>query len=169
MRSLAFIIISALCVLTAQADAAECTDKPECWPEGSAMHTSGMHRRSELSLSKQLDKQHEKLISLISTTTTIRNNVYLADERLVEAVKDQQKLWESFLRSECELIGALSGGADQWKTAKAIECEENLTRQRLKRMRHAVRCVERIPSEERLHAQKECIFQLAPMAVPLER
>jgi uncharacterized protein YecT (DUF1311 family) len=147
----------------------ECSDRPECWPEGSAMHTALQRRQSENTLSEQLEHKHKELVALISTKEIVNDKEYLEDERLVRAVQAQHKAWQQFKDSECELVGALSGGASTWQSARAIECEENLTSQRLKRTRHAIRCVKRIAPENRRFDQQTCLYQLAPLAVPLER
>ncbi len=148
----------------------ECSDRPECWPEGGAVHTSLLRRQTEDKLSRQLQQRHNEIIALISTKHVgIDGTEYLDDERLVSAVQSQQKAWNLFKSSECELIGALSAGASPWQSARAVECEMNLTSQRLKRLQHAIRCVKNIAPEDRSFIQQRCLYQLAPLAVPLEK
>jgi uncharacterized protein YecT (DUF1311 family) len=144
------LLIGAPCAVAADV---ECTERPECWPEGSAMHTGLLRRQIEDKLQKQLQQRHEEL----------------DDQRLVEAVQAQHKSWHEFKNHECDLIGALSGGMSTWQSARAVECEMNLTSQRLKRMQHAIRCVKRIAPEDRQFNQQACLYQLAPLAVPLEK
>jgi uncharacterized protein YecT (DUF1311 family) len=117
------------------------------------MHTGLLRRQIEDKLQKQLQQRHEEL----------------DDQRLVEAVQAQHKSWHEFKNHECDLIGALSGGMSTWQSARAVECEMNLTSQRLKRMQHAIRCVKRIAPEDRQFNQQACLYQLAPLAVPLEK
>jgi uncharacterized protein YecT (DUF1311 family) len=169
MRSL--LLSALLLISTSYAIAAdiECSDRPECWPEGSAMHTGLLRRKSEDKLRKQLQQRHEELVALISTKHVQNGTEYLDDQRLVETVQAQHKAWHQFKDSECELIGALSGGASTWQSARAVECEMNLTTQRLKRTQHAIRCVKKIPPEDRQFNQQTCLYQLAPLAVPLEK
>lgn len=133
------------------------------------MHTGLLRRQSEITLSEQLEHKHKELVSLISIKEIVNNKEYLEDERLVRAVQAQHKSWHQFKDNECELIGALSGGASTWQSARAIECEENLTQQRLKRTQHAIRCVKKIAAENRRFNQQTCLYQLAPLAVPLEK
>lgn len=169
MRSL--LLTTLLLVTTSYVAAAdvECSDRPECWPEGSAMHTGLLRRQAEDALRKQLQQRHEELVTLISTKHVVNGVEYLDDQRLVEAIQAQHKAWNQFKDSECALIGSLSTGASTWQSARAVECEMNLTSQRLKRTQHAIRCVMKIPAEERRFNQQTCLYQLAPLAVPLEK
>ncbi len=162
---LTFVFMAPVVCLGAE----DCTDKPECWPEGSAMHTGLLRRAAEEKLRTELQQGHHELVALVSTKT-IRNGVeYLDDQRLVEAIERQQKSWEQFKNAECELIGSLSTAASTWQSAKSVECELNLTSQRLKRLRDAATCVRKIPLERRQFEQQTCLYQLAPLAVPLEK
>ena len=169
MRSLMFSILLLIGIPLAVAADAECTDRPDCWPEGSAMHIGLLRRQSEDKLLKQLQQKHEELVALISTKHVENGTEYLDDQRLVEAVQAQHQAWRQFKESECDLIGALSQAASTWQSARVVECEMNLTSQRLKRTQHAIRCVKKIAPEDRRFNQQTCLYQLAPLAVPLER
>jgi uncharacterized protein YecT (DUF1311 family) len=162
------ILISLFVLPIACLGAEECTDKPECWPEGSAMHTGLLRRAAEEALRTELQQRHNELMALVSTRTTEKGVEYLDDQRLVEAVAKQQESWEQFKAAECELIGSLSTAASTWQSAKAVECEVNLASQRLNRLREAINCVKRIAPEKRRFEQQSCLYQLAPLAVPVE-
>jgi uncharacterized protein YecT (DUF1311 family) len=134
------------------------------------MHTGLLKRQEEKALREQLQKRHKELVTLISTKYVENGVEYFPDERLVKAIQDQQNAWSQFKDSECELIGTLSAGIySPWQSTYAVQCEVNLTRQRLKRTKHAIRCVKKIPPENRWFAQNTCLYQLAPLAVPLEK
>ena len=169
MRALLLSVLLLITTPYVVAADVECTDRPECWPEGSAMHTGLLRRQAEEKLRTQLQKRHDELVAIISTKQIVNGTEYLEDQRLVEAVQAQQKAWQQFKDGECELIGSLSTGASTWQSARAVECEMNLTRQRLKRMQHAIRCIQKIEPTERRFNQQTCLFQLAPLAVPLEK
>ena len=169
MRALLLFALILITVPYVVAADVECTDRPECWPEGSAMHTGLLRRQAEDSLRKELQQRHDELVALISSKHVVNGTEYLEDQRLVEAVQAQQKAWQQFKESECELIGSLSTGASTWQSARAVECEMNLTSQRLKRMQHALRCIKKFAPAERRFDQQSCLFQLAPLAVPLEK
>ena len=128
--------------------AEECTDKPECWPEGSAMRTGLLRRAAETALRSELQQSYQELVDLVSTKTVENGVEYLDDQRLVDAIQAQQKAWEQF---------------------KGAECETNLTSQRLKPMRDAITCVKKVAPEARTFERQSCLYQLAPLAVPLER
>ena len=42
-----------------------CTDRPECWPEGSAMRTRLLQAEKELQLDTTLQKKHAELVTLV--------------------------------------------------------------------------------------------------------
>lgn len=130
----------------------------------------GLQRRAlEENLRQQLQQRHGELVELISTKHKVGGVEYLEDQRLVEAVTAQQKAWNEYKKHECELIGTLSGGMSTWQSARVVECEVNLTSQRLRRMQDAVRCINKIAAELRLSERQRCLYQIAPLAVPLER
>lgn len=169
MRSLLLATLMLMNTPYAVAADVECSDRPECWPVGSAMHTGLLRRQAEDMLRTQLQQRQEELVALISTKRVENGTEYLENQRLVDAVQAQHKAWHQFKGSECELIGALSGGMSTWQSARAVECEINLTSQRLKRTRHAIQCVKRIAPEIRQFDMQTCLYQLAPLAVPLEK
>jgi uncharacterized protein YecT (DUF1311 family) len=169
MKTIAYLLVLLTATPVVVLAETECSDRPECWPEGSAMHTGLLRREAEEKLRKQLQQSHRELVDLISTKKIVNGVEYLEDQRLVEAVQAQQKSWDQYKTSECELIGSLSTGFSPWQSAKAVECEANLTSQRLKRMQHAIRCVKKIAPENRRDSQQSCLHQLAPLAVPLAK
>ena len=139
------------------------------WPEGSAMAVGLSHGASLESTIKSLKKTHVELLHLLTTKFTYEGVEHDDGDRLIKAVEAQQKSWESYRVNECELIGVLGGGASPWQSTRAIECEQNLATQRLRRLRAAVKCIKRIAPEERYSGQQQCLYQLAPLAVPLKK
>jgi uncharacterized protein YecT (DUF1311 family) len=81
----------------------------------------------------------------------------------VAALKSQESAWLKYRTDECELIGSLSGAGGTWPSTYANQCESNLTDQRLRRVRSALACVAKIPSDKRLFDQNACLYQLAPL------
>jgi uncharacterized protein YecT (DUF1311 family) len=141
----------------------ECTDRPECWPEGSSMHTGLLLVEKQKTVQKVLEAKHEQLVKLVSATAS-SDAKFHTDERLVEALKTQQSAWLKYRTDECELIGSLTGAGGTWPSTYANRCEVNLTEQRLRRVRSAIRCIEKIPTGKRLYEQNNCLQQLAPLA-----
>ncbi len=139
-------------------------DKKE-WPSGGAMHTGLSFNAQKMSMMDKLKKKHSELVEL----TSIKEGQYLVHPRLVKAVQEQQLAWEEYMTKECELIGSLNGGASTWQSVAASRCENNLTMQRYKRTRDAVSCIKRIAPEDRWYYMQNCIYQTAPLAIPLER
>jgi hypothetical protein len=89
------------------------------------------------------------------------------DELLIEALKTQEVAWKRYLPDECSLVGALTGSGGSWPSTYAVRCEANLMEMRVRRTREAIRCIERMPPAKRRSGQGECLYQLAPLAVPL--
>jgi uncharacterized protein YecT (DUF1311 family) len=161
MRTL-FLALIMLTGSLAVAAEVECTDRPECWPEGSSMHTGLLLVERQKTLEKTLAQKHEELIKTVSSATGPSGDV-MGGERLLTALKTQQEAWLKYRTDECELIGSLTGAGGTWPSAYANKCETNHTEQRLRRVRAAIRCVEKLPIEKRWYEQNNCLQQLAPL------
>ncbi|MBL8518021.1 MAG: DUF1311 domain-containing protein [Betaproteobacteria bacterium] len=138
----------------------ECSDRPECWPEGSSMRTGLLLVQQQESTEKMLAVKHEELLKLVSSSSESEVKV---DERLLAALGTQQKAWLKYRDEECELIGSLTGAGGTWPSTYARRCAANHTEQRLRRVKSAIRCIEKIPAEKRLFEQNSCLQQLAPL------
>lgn len=141
----------------------QCTDRPECWPEGSAMNTgltlvAALHKSSA-----QLDARHADLITLLSSSPNYNGDNY-PDSRVISALKAQQATWVKYRDDECELIGSLTGAGGSWPSTYANECQVHLTEDRLRRVNSAIKCIQKIPLEKRWMEQADCLQQLAPLA-----
>jgi len=138
----------------------ECTDRAECWPPGSSMHEGLLAAERQATVQKLLMRSHEDLVDLMSAA---EKDGTRADERLVAALRSQQAAWLKYQNEECELVGALTGAGGSWPSTYASSCERNHTEQRLQRVRSALRCIGKIPRENRLFDQNRCLQQLAPL------
>jgi uncharacterized protein YecT (DUF1311 family) len=156
---LALILATAPVGVTAQVD---CTNRPECWPEGSAMRTGLLLVERRKDLEKTLAQSHTELIRVVSSGSG-PNAVPLGGERLLSALKSQQEAWLNCRAQECELVGSLSGAGGAWPSTYATKCEVDRTEQRLRRIRSAIRCVESLPMDQRWLEQNGCLQQLAPL------
>ena len=140
----------------------QCTDRPECWPEGSSMHTGLMLVQKQKAVEKTLERSHAELLQLVSSTRSSDGSLS-TDERLLKALKTQQVAWLKYRDEECELIGSLTGAGGTWPSTYANQCAVNHGEQRVRRVRSATRCIERLPSEKRIFEQNNCLQQLAPL------
>jgi uncharacterized protein YecT (DUF1311 family) len=140
--------------------AEECSDRPECWPVGSSMHEGLVLVQRLNATDKILMAKHDELVNLVSASSTQDIKV---DERLLVALKRQQSAWLKYRSDECELTGSLTGAGGTWPSTYANKCEVNLADQRLRRVRSAIRCVEKIPRTDRLFKQGECLQPLVPL------
>lgn len=138
--------------------------RAEDWPEGSAMHTAYKIKERMESTERELARSHEALIGLVSTNTNEFRGKHYKDERLVAALKGQHDAWLKYRGEECELIGSLSGAGGSWPSTYNLECQSNLTDERLRRVRSATRCLEKLPPDNRFSEQRSCLYQLAPLA-----
>ena len=142
----------------------QCTDRPECWPEGSAMRTLLLQGEQGSRLEETLRKSHEELVALVAAAKVQSRGMTLQPPpRLIDALKSQQIAWVKYRDEECELLGALTEAGGQWPSAHATRCSNNLTDLRLKRIQAARSCILRIPEESRLFGQANCLQQLAPL------
>lgn len=158
-RLAAALLVLMLSPFSAYADD-QCTDQPECWPEGSAMHTGLLTRQKEHAVEKRLAAEHEKLFLLVASASS---GGIKADERLLSALKSQQNAWLKYRSEECELVGSLTGAGGSWSSTYAAKCDVNHAEQRLRRVRSAISCIEKIQTEKRLFEQNRCLQQLAPL------
>ena len=161
MNSKIFPVLLILWLATNSALAqVECTDKPECWPEGSAMHTGLLVVEKQKNAELSLASKHKELIRLVSSSSVDGITV---DERLLAALDTQQVAWLKYRTEECELIGSLTGAGGSWPSTYANQCETNHTQVRLRRIRSAISCIKKISVDKRILEQNRCLQQLAPL------
>lgn len=140
----------------------QCTDRLECWPEGSAMHTGLLLVQRQKTIEKTLEHSHRELLSLVSATKSADGS-YGTDGRLLEALKTQQIAWLKYRSEECELVGSLTGAGGTWPSTYANKCDVNHAELRIRRVRSAIRCIEKLPGDKRIFEQNNCLQQLAPL------
>jgi uncharacterized protein YecT (DUF1311 family) len=156
-----YIAIIAFTLIPSFAFAEEkCTDRPECWPEGSAMHAGLLLVEQQRTADANLQRNHKELVKLVGQSSS---GEVKADERLLAALETQQVAWMKYRTEECELVGSLTGAGGSWPSTYAKRCEVNHTQQRILQVHSAIRCVKRITKERRLFAQNDCLQQLAPL------
>ncbi|USX24623.1 DUF1311 domain-containing protein [Oxalobacteraceae bacterium OTU3CINTB1] len=146
--------------LSALAKPVDCTDKPECWPEGSAMQMGLLLNQKLEKADKQMAAKHAELVSLVVASSSHATPV---DERLIKALTSQQAAWALYRHEECELIGSLTGAGGRWPSTWAEQCVVNHTELRLRRIRSAIACIQKIPQNQRFSEQNRCLQQLAPL------
>ncbi len=153
-------VFAFLCPLLSTAET-QTTERPEDWPEGSAMHTGLLLVKERDKLDKQLADKHEELLKLL--TAAPPGETSGTDPRLIAAIKSQEAAWLKYRTDECELVGTLTGAGGSWPSTYAVKCEVKLTKQRLRTMQSAAQCIKKSRPEDRLSEQNECLSQLAPI------
>jgi hypothetical protein len=118
-------------------------------------------------LGKKLKREHSQLLSQIDSRRGIGSDKYSFDANFVGIFKSQQTGWDKYIQEECQVIGALSGGDYQWQQVRAATCVKNLIESRLKRIRHAMRCLKKPQAPNTFPEAEPCLYQLAPLAIPL--
>ncbi len=136
----------------------ECTERPECWPDGSAMQQGLLHAERERKAEERLAKMHVQLVELVSDTGNDQQN-----ERIISALGTQQLAWHKYVAEECELVGALTGAGGTWPSTYARKCSANHTEQRLRRVSSAVQCIKKLAPQDRQFSMSQCLQQLAPL------
>lgn len=136
------------------------------WPEGSAMSVGGLENQRLSIASAELAKLDKRLLTLVSEAQQTSPAIP-PDELLIKALKVQQAAWRRYLPDECGLIGDLSGAGGSWPSTYAVRCEANLLEMRVRRTRASIRCLEKMTPAKRRLDQGGCLYQLAPLAVPL--
>ena len=152
-----FILVFALPLAASEG---ECTDRPECWPAGSSMHTGLLLVQKQKQIEKLLASKHDELVKLVASASA---SGISENERLLAALRTQQVAWLKYRTEECELVGSLTGTGGTWPSTYVNGCEVNHSEQRLRRVRSAIQCIQKIPAEKRLFEQNNCLQQLAPL------
>ena len=148
-------------------DIEQCTDNPEYWPEGSAMHALLILKPQLQQLSAELKTKHDELITLLSNSLNADGEKH-PDLNIISALITQQHSWEKYKSNECKLLGLLSGAGGAWPTFHATYYEFELTKARLQQINSVINCIQTIPLQSRWVEQNECLRQLAPLTNPQE-
>ncbi|MDO9315884.1 MAG: lysozyme inhibitor LprI family protein [Burkholderiaceae bacterium] len=163
MRTLALVIFFVFATPASFAAKDEsCTNRPECWPEGSSMHTGLLAAQQQLKTEATLSRLHANLVELVASARMEGSDLEV-NSRLINALKKQQLVWLKYRTEECEVIGSLTGAGGTWQSTYATRCDLALTEQRLKRVKSAIRCINRMPLESRYFEQGSCLQQLAQL------
>jgi uncharacterized protein YecT (DUF1311 family) len=156
MKRLPFLLLAMFSLACAAAPA--CTDRPECWPEGSAMRTRLEEAGHADAQQKLLDAEYSALVELVASA---RAKGLAPESRLLGALTEQQAAWNDFMAKSCELAGVLTGAAPNWQSAWAAKCETAQRERRLGQLREVSGCIRRLPEDRRLFEQEQCLRQLA--------
>jgi uncharacterized protein YecT (DUF1311 family) len=104
----------------------ECTDRPECWPEGSAMHTGLVAKQELATADKELYKVYGRILKGLPEDE--------ADNYPKKALVAAQREWTRYRDANCASVGEVSGGVRMWKSASTVQCETTMTRARVKEL-----------------------------------
>jgi|SRR5690348_3208409 len=154
-------LFACLFVLLATAPVAlagtNCTDRPECWPEGSAMNMGLTAVQQRDATQKELARAYTKLVALVSSTNEVLG------EEIAKPLQAAQDEWYKYSNAECSLVGALTGAGGSWPSTYTVQCELGLAYQRLRRVRSATRCINREIKVGYGLDWTNCLQQLAPI------
>ena len=164
-KNLLMILVGCFFMSNAQANepnTVQCTDRPECWPEGSGMRAAMMTNEKLTQSDKSLKRAHDDLIKVVSASHSSDGKIWV-QSGLINALTEQQASWSRYIKDECGLVGRLMGGIDPWKLAYAAKCETNLVDRRLVRVKSAQRCIKKFPVDKQIFEIENCLQQLAPL------
>ena len=106
--------------------APECTDRPECWPEGSAMHTGLVAKQQFADADKRLNSVYSRILKSLPGDE--------ADNYPKKALVAAQREWVKYRDENCASVGEVSGGVRMWKSAYTVICETDMTEERIKEL-----------------------------------
>jgi uncharacterized protein YecT (DUF1311 family) len=116
----------AIAVLVLPASAAlaalDCTDKPECWPEGSAMNVGLKARQRLETADRELNATYQRILKSLPADAD--------DNNPKGTLVSGQREWVKFRDADCAAVGEVSGGVRMWKSAYEVACEADMTQAR---------------------------------------
>src|SRR5258705_6331896 len=122
-----FILVSSLVLVSSAAVAdSDCTDRPECWPEGSAMSTGLVATQRLEKADRDLNIAYQRIVKSLPPDQ--------ADEYPKRALIAAQREWVKYRDAECASVGETSGGVRMWKSAYTVLCEADMTEARTKEL-----------------------------------
>jgi len=104
--------------------------------------------------------KHAELVSLVVASL---QRFHARRRATDKALKSQQVAWALYRNGECELIGSPTGAGGSWPSTWAAQCVANHTELRLRRIRSAMACIQKIPDDKRFFELNRCLQQLAPL------
>ena len=104
----------------------ECTDRPECWPEGSAMHTGLVAKLQFADADKRLNSVYSRILKSLPEDE--------ADNYPKKALVAAQREWVKYRDANCASVGEVSGGVRMWKSSYTVICETDMTEERIKEL-----------------------------------
>jgi len=124
-----FLMTILLALLPSAAFASvECSDRPECWPEGSAMHEGLTAKQRLEAADKELNAAYQRILKSLPADED--------DEYPKRALIAAQRAWVKYRDAECASVGETSGGARMWKSTYTVLCEADMTEARTKELVH---------------------------------
>lgn len=104
----------------------ECSDRAECWPEGSAMNTGLVARQRLEKADKELNITYQRILKHLPEDEV--------DQYPKRALVAAQREWVKYRDAECASVGEISGGVRMWKSAYTVLCEADMTEARTREL-----------------------------------
>lgn len=153
VRTIAALLLLAPAMLAAQATPVR---EPPCTPQGSAMCTGVTLATTLASLDRRLDRRHAALVPLVRGDTAAGDE----DVRITMAVDTLHATWRRLRDDDCELHGALTRAGGSWPSVWAVDCAIAATRARITTVDAAIRCIEKLPADQRRFERFTCLERL---------
>ncbi len=120
MRTL-FLVAALSLPCLAYADK-NCTDRPECWPEGSAMNTGLLAQQELKRVDRELNATYQRIMTALPPDEP--------DEHPQRSLIEAQRAWIKWRDAECNMVGEINGGVRMWKSANTVGCLAEMTKAR---------------------------------------
>ena len=140
----------------------ECNDRPECWPQGSAMHQVLSLDNKLTTLESRIDRAVDQLESELESNKR-EDDLTESYLHITSILREAQNAWSKYTIAECTFLGALSQTGGSWPHARSARCMVNHNEARLKRLQQAKRCVVRVRKDPAQYDPLSCLQQLAPL------
>lgn len=156
MRGFLIAVVLSFASAGAAGQDSGCTDRPECWPTGSAMHEGLAAGQRLVRAQKHLDAQQNALVALVEKSQIDG----FTDERLIAAIKGDYTAWIAYRDAQCELKGSLTEAGGSWPSTYAVLCEESWVKNRSRLVSGIAECIGQLPEKQRPFDQQTCLEKL---------
>lgn len=135
-----YIIATLLFCFSLSVFSEECSEKKECWPEGSAMRTGMEFSEKLIAFDDRLTKDHKEMLVLLKQLK--------AKDYLIDLLREQQNAWQVFHEKDCQLAGTLTGAGGSWPSTWGLSCDVDTTSKRLGHVQLAIMCLNKIDKKD---------------------
>jgi hypothetical protein len=141
--------------------ASDCSEKPECWPEGSTRRISLEYRDAAEKQARRIFEESEAIVDLLSD---LMPEGSYEMKKITKAVPKHTKLQVEYIESECDIAAfAMEGGSGMGTNKKYQLCRLNQLDTYRRILLNARKCLSRARESSYTGiAAAKCLYQIAP-------